>query len=80
MTNSIEYAGTLYRNIGQAQFAAIQTFLIDGSFTEQNFKMSNEEIADEILSSGWEIPEFEGTREDLIDLVDQAKEDYFDNQ
>lgn len=74
MTDKIEFAGTLFPNKRAASKAAIDEFLQDGEFTEGNFRIPSENIADEILE-GWSLPFFDGTRQELIDMIDEVKQE-----
>lgn len=68
MTQSVEYAGTLFQNEWKAQKAAIGQF-IDG------WDASSKEQANQMLEDGWTLPNFDGSRDELIDLIEQYKEE-----
>lgn len=74
MTEKIEFAGTLFPNERSADKAGIEEFLQDGEFTEGNFQIPSGDIADEILE-GWSLPFFDGTRQELIMLIDEVKQE-----
>jgi hypothetical protein len=67
-----KYAGMLFLNKYTAQRTSIHEFFYDGVIPEDD---KSEEIADLLIEADWDIPSGYEDKDELISLIDQAKED-----